>query len=57
MVEITTRLTTVIMAIVRSPLRPISAAIAAGPVTYAWTPGGGVVRSTMSRTASTDSFA
>ncbi len=30
---------------------------AAGPVTYALTPGGGVALATMSRTAWTDSFA
>ena len=56
MTKITARLTAVIWMTVLLPLWPISATIAAGPVTYALTPGGGGVRSTMSRTASTDSF-
>ena len=52
--KITARLTTVIKKTVLSPLRLISATIAAGPVTYALTPGGAGVRPTMSRTASVD---
>ena len=42
---------------VLSPLWLISEMIAAGPVTYAVTPGGGRVRPTMFRTASVDAFA
>ena len=45
--KITARLTMVTVATVLSPLRLISAAIAAGPVTYAFTPGGAGVRSTI----------
>ena len=55
--KITARLTTVIVVTVLSPLLPISAVIAAGPVTIRLDPGGAGVRFTMSRTASTDSFA
>ena len=54
--KITAMLTAVIRMTVLLPLSPISATIAAGPVTYALTPGGGGVRSTTSWTASTDSF-
>nr|CRL53535.1 hypothetical protein CPGR_00814 [Mycolicibacterium fortuitum subsp. fortuitum DSM 46621 = ATCC 6841 = JCM 6387] len=43
--------------ILRSPAMCWSAANAAGPVTYALTPGGGVTLSTIFWTASTDSLA
>jgi hypothetical protein len=55
--KITPRLTAVIRTTVLLPLWPISATTAAGPVTYALTPGGGGVRSTTSLMACTDSFA
>ena len=49
--KITAMLTAVMRMTVLLPLWLISAAIAEGPVTYALTPGGAGVRSTMSRTA------
>ncbi len=54
--KITVRLTTVIRMTVLLPLSPISATIAAPPVTYALIPGGAGVRATMSWTNLTDSF-
>ena len=55
--KMTARLTAVMRMTVRLPLLPISAMIAAGPVTYALIPGGAGVRATTSLTTWIESFA
>ena len=53
---ITAKVTSAILAILRAPASFMSVCSAAGPVTYALTPGGGGVSATALRTAATESL-